>query len=62
MIICDPLVGAWSDRRESSIGRIPFLVGGAIATSIGFVLLFNLPAMGSPMPPPPRRARCSCWR
>ncbi len=48
VIICDPLVGAWSDRRESSIGRIPFLVGGAIATSIGFVLLFNLPAMGSP--------------
>lgn len=49
LIVCDPLVGAWSDRAHHRRGRTPFLVGGAIATSIGFVSLFTLTASSSPL-------------
>lgn len=41
VIICDPLMGVWSDRTASRVGRTPFLAVGAIGTSIGFLLLFN---------------------
>lgn len=40
LIVCDPLVGAWSDKRKSEIGRTPFLVGGALGTTAGFIALF----------------------
>lgn len=49
LIVCDPLVGAWSDRVKQRRGRTPFLVGGAIATSLGFVSLFTLTESGSPL-------------
>lgn len=48
LIVCDPLVGAWSDRAKHRRGRTPFLVGGAIATSVGFVSLFTLTGTGNP--------------
>jgi len=49
LIVCDPLVGAWSDRLRGRYGRTPFLVAGAVLTSMGFVALFTLTASGSPM-------------
>lgn len=49
VIFCDPLTGAWSDRRAPTIGRTPFLVTGAIATSLGFLALFHVPALASPL-------------
>ncbi|MBC2669887.1 MFS transporter [Novosphingobium piscinae] len=49
LIVCDPLVGAWSDRAQHRRGRTPFLIGGAIATSLGFVALFTLTAMATPL-------------
>lgn len=49
LIVCDPLVGAWSDRAHHRRGRTPFLVGGAVATSLGFVSLFTLTATASPL-------------
>jgi len=49
LIVCDPLVGAWSDRAKHHRGRTPFLVGGAIATSLAFVSLFTITAASSPL-------------
>jgi glycoside/pentoside/hexuronide:cation symporter, GPH family len=49
LIICDPLVGAWSDRLKSRMGRTPFLVGGGIGTAIGFVLLFAITSYPTPL-------------
>jgi len=49
VIVCDPLTGAWSDRKAPTIGRTPFLVVGAIATSLGFLALFQVPALASPI-------------
>lgn len=40
LIICDPLMGAWSDRVKPRRGRTPFLLAGAILTSLSFVALF----------------------
>lgn len=48
LIVCDPLVGAWSDRMKAAIGRVPFLVGGAIGTTAGFVALFAITAYPGP--------------
>jgi len=48
VIICDPLVGVWSDRLKPMRGRTPFLFYGAILTSIGFVSLFAITDYGSP--------------
>lgn len=42
VIICDPLMGVWSDRVAGRVGRTPFLAVGAIATSLGFLALFNI--------------------
>lgn len=49
LIVCDPLVGAWSDRLRGRYGRTPFLVVGAVLTSLGFVALFTLTRGGSPL-------------
>ncbi len=40
IIICDPLVGSFSDRKKASWGRAPFLLLGAPLTALGFFLLF----------------------
>jgi len=48
LIICDPLVGAWSDRVKPRLGRTPFLVGGAVLTSLAFFVLFATTAYSSP--------------
>lgn len=48
LIVCDPLVGAWSDRLRGRYGRTPFLVAGAVLTSLGFVALFTLTESSSP--------------
>lgn len=47
LILCDPLVGNWSDRRSARWGRRPFLMAGAPLTVLGFVLLFRLAPLGS---------------
>lgn len=45
VVICDPLIGAWSDRTESRWGRRrPFVFWGAILSGLTFILLFNVPA------------------
>lgn len=49
VIVCDPLTGAWSDRRAPAVGRTPFLVAGAVLTSLGFLALFHVPALASPI-------------
>lgn len=49
LIVCDPLVGAWSDRLRGKFGRTPFLVIGAVLTSLAFVALFTLTKSSSPM-------------
>jgi len=48
LILCDPLVGAHSDRLKARYGRTPFLLVGAICTSIGFASLFLITDYGSP--------------
>lgn len=47
VIVCDPLMGAWSDRSASRAGRTPFLVTGAILTSVGFYTLFSVPELAN---------------
>jgi len=42
VIICDPLIGAWSDRTAGTHGRTPFLITGALLTSLGFYFLFSV--------------------
>ncbi|MFZ5704054.1 MAG: MFS transporter [Pseudomonadota bacterium] len=48
LILCDPLVGAWSDRLKTAIGRTPFLIGGAVGTTLGFIALFAFTSYPSP--------------
>ena len=48
LIVCDPLVGGWSDRMKARLGRTPFLIGGALGTAAGFVSLFTISAYPSP--------------
>jgi len=48
LILCDPLVGAWSDRMKALYGRTPFLIGGALGTALGFVALFAKTSYSSP--------------
>lgn len=47
VIVCDPLVGAYSDRLKTRFGRTPFLLVGAICTSLGFAGLFVVVDYGS---------------
>jgi len=49
LIVCDPLVGAWSDRMRGKFGRAPFLVIGAVLTGLAFVALFTLTKSSSPV-------------
>lgn len=49
LILCDPLVGAWSDRVKGRFGRTPFLFAGALFTSLLFVALFTLTQSRSPI-------------
>lgn len=48
LIVCDPLMGSWSDRVKPRAGRTPFLSTGALLTSAGFLLLFWFTSFGSP--------------
>jgi GPH family glycoside/pentoside/hexuronide:cation symporter len=48
LIVCDPLVGVWSDRVKERRGRTPFLLWGAILTSLGFLALFTITDYGGP--------------
>ena len=42
--VIDPIVGAWSDRTRSKIGRRrPFILGGGIVLAASALLLFNIP-------------------
>jgi GPH family glycoside/pentoside/hexuronide:cation symporter len=47
VIFCDPLMGAFSDRKKMTWGRIPFLFTGAILTALCFFLLFSPPEFPS---------------
>jgi GPH family glycoside/pentoside/hexuronide:cation symporter len=47
IIFCDPLMGAYSDRKKTSWGRAPFLLAGSILTAIGFFFLFTPPDFSS---------------
>ena len=49
LIVCDPLVGSWSDRLSARFGRMPFLVAGALGTSAGLVALFAIPYSLDPL-------------
>ncbi len=48
VIVCDPLMGALSDQYKPRHGRRPFLVGGAVLTSLGFIALFSFSVFPSP--------------
>jgi GPH family glycoside/pentoside/hexuronide:cation symporter len=49
VVVCDPLVGAWSDRTQSRWGRRrPFVFWGALLSGLTFVALFNVPSFESP--------------
>lgn len=49
MIICDPMMGALSDRYKAQHGRTPFLIVGGLVTSLGLVGLFTLPQFENPI-------------
>jgi GPH family glycoside/pentoside/hexuronide:cation symporter len=49
VIICDPLMGSWSDRLKERYGRTIFLLIGAIFTSLGFYGLFAVTSYSSPL-------------
>ena len=51
VIFCDPLVGAWSDRRNVQHGRRAFILWGAILSAVGFVILFTAPDSTNPLLP-----------
>src|ERR1700722_15716283 len=46
-IAWDPLVGVWSDRSATRIGRRrPFLIAGAFGVAAAFIAVFSPPALG----------------
>lgn len=47
IIVCDPLVGSWSDRLATRRGRTPFLLAGAPLAALAFALLFAMRPLGS---------------
>jgi len=48
VVVCDPLMGLLSDRTTTRWGRRrPYLFVGAILCGITFLLLFNVPDLGS---------------
>ena len=40
LVFCDPLTGNWYDQAKSRLGRTPFLVFGALGTSLGLIAPF----------------------
>lgn len=46
IILCDPLVGNWSDRLAARRGRTPFLLAGAPLAALAFALLFAMRPLG----------------
>lgn len=48
VILCDPMVGVWSDRLKAKHGRTGFLAVGAVLTSLCFVSLFAFTGYPSP--------------
>ena len=40
LIFCDPMMGNWYDQAKSRLGRTPFLVSGALGTSLGLIAPF----------------------
>ncbi len=47
-VISDPVMGVWSDRVKSSMGRRrPFLLPGAILSGVSFALIFTTPIFES---------------
>ncbi len=47
-IVWDPAVGAWSDaRRLPHARRADLLLAGALGVTVGFPLLFSVPALGA---------------
>jgi GPH family glycoside/pentoside/hexuronide:cation symporter len=49
LLVCDPMVGAWSDKTSRTVGRGPFLLFGALGTSLGFGALFTIMTFPSPL-------------
>lgn len=49
LIFCDPIMGAVSDRYKPTHGRRPFLVYGAVLTSLSFIALFSFSDFSSPL-------------
>jgi GPH family glycoside/pentoside/hexuronide:cation symporter len=49
VMICDPLMGTWSDRANSlQRGRRPFVLWGGLGTAIGIMAVFIVPGITSP--------------
>jgi len=48
VIVCDPVMGAISDQCKPRYSRRPFLIFGAITTSLLFTLLFSFSNFSSP--------------
>jgi GPH family glycoside/pentoside/hexuronide:cation symporter len=49
VMICDPLMGTWSDRVNSlARGRRPFVLWGGLGTAAGIVAVFVVPGIASP--------------
>lgn len=48
LIICDPAVGAWYDRKKEAGGRARFLMAGAIGSSLSFAALFFTVSFSTP--------------
>ncbi len=47
-VFSDPLIGLWSDRIKTSIGRRrPFLLPGAVLSGVSFALIFTTPIFAS---------------
>ena len=49
ILVIDPIMGGISDRKKPTWGRGPFLVGGTLATSLGFFLLFQTVDFATPL-------------
>lgn len=48
-LVADPIVGAWSDRTRSRLGRRrPWLLAGAVLMLFSYVALFNVPLFDRP--------------
>jgi len=46
--VADPLIGSWSDRSQSRLGRrLPFMVAGLPVICVASIALFGIPVSGS---------------